>query len=422
MSKKFDVNNVDLEIIDNIEDRVEDIEGKAEYNLRQILLKEIALNEKNNFRINDIEELAESLKKYGQLHNVVVRRVNNDEKPYKLISGERRFKAAESLGWESIACKIVECDDLDEEILLITANLDTRQLNDIERSKNAERLFELITEKRKNGEKFNGKKTRELVAEKLNVAPATVQKLRNLKNLIPEFQKMVEEKEIGLELANQYAQMYEETQRTVYAAIKDGLKLTAKTAKELKDKLKKTEDDTKNIIDNLKNELNEKDQVLKLNKEEVANKEMLILKLNEEMTKIKSKQEVDNIDLENVREKVRQDLEKELENKDEKNQEKINQLKKQLEYANNNILSSKKESEDTINDLKNQISNLKEDTKEKFINNTNIEKSLEITVLLKQTNELIEKIYKIKNDNEIKFSEENYENIELIIKKISNLK
>ena len=59
--------------------------------------------------MGDVESLARSMRKLGQLQPVGV-----DESGL-LIFGERRLRAAKSLGWEEIEARVVHCDALQAE-------------------------------------------------------------------------------------------------------------------------------------------------------------------------------------------------------------------------------------------------------------------------------------------------------------------
>lgn len=269
-------------VIENLKEMVEvaeSVESKAKYGLKDIELNKISYHPQNLFGMRDIEKLADSLKEHGQLHNAVVRpfKSQDDETiEYQLLSGERRHRAATLNGWESITCKIVECDDLEAEGILIITNLETRELNDIEKAQSVKRLVEIVEQQRKSGVNFDGKKTREIVAEKMStegnkVHPSTVTQYQKINdNLIDEIKGLVEKGEVSRELAYQYAQMTPEAQKLFFDQFEQ-LKLNAKEAKELKDEIKdKDIAEIQKKLDAMtteKNEAMKKAQALELEKE-----------------------------------------------------------------------------------------------------------------------------------------------------------
>lgn len=404
-----------LAVVKDIAPATDNMEANLKGVTMEIPMDKIKLNSKNKFGIRNIDELADSLKQYGQLHNVVVRKIVDPDFEYEMISGERRYEAAKKIGWTALQAKVVEADEVDSEMLLIVANLETRELNDMERSENAKRLSELIQEKRKQGEDFGGKKTREIIAEKMNIQPAQVQKLIKLQELIPEFKKLVEDKVLSLETANQYAQMEPHIQTLVYNTLQEGISLTAKEAKELKDKLQKVENDEQeslklieSLTDKVKNlEADKEKAIEELNskhKEELDKKEAEKQAVTAELTEAKAKLEDKQKKASEATKKLREQLEAEIK---AQNAESIKELQDKLKLAEENELKLKaeieenekkadevsKQLEDEIKDIKKeadeQVSKIKAEYKEKEIKQQNIELNMELLALAKQANNLL---------------------------------
>ena len=86
-----------------------------------------------------LAELAESIKERGMIQPIVVRAVNDS---YELIAGERRLRAAEKLGWESIPSLVLDAADNEAvmEIALIE-NLQREDLNPVEEATAYNRLM-----------------------------------------------------------------------------------------------------------------------------------------------------------------------------------------------------------------------------------------------------------------------------------------
>jgi len=80
--------------------------------------------------LNNIDELAESIRKIGLLQPIVVRmnRSNN----FEVVAGNRRLKAFKKLGWRKIACHIVVLDDKQAFEASIIENVQRNTLNPIE--------------------------------------------------------------------------------------------------------------------------------------------------------------------------------------------------------------------------------------------------------------------------------------------------
>src|SRR5882724_1911190 len=80
------------------------LDGEAAKNgVQELLLAEIRPNPyqpRSVFRPEELKELANSMKEQGVLQPVLV--VKAKAGHFELISGERRLRAAQSLGWRSI--------------------------------------------------------------------------------------------------------------------------------------------------------------------------------------------------------------------------------------------------------------------------------------------------------------------------------
>lgn len=124
-------------------------------------------------------ELAESIKEYGVLQPISVRKNGTDF--YELIAGERRLRASQLAGLNDIPAIIVDISDAQSALMALIENLQREDLNFFEE---AEGYYSLI--------KDHGL-TQEELASKLGKKQSTIaNKLRILK-LPDEAKKMVKE-------------------------------------------------------------------------------------------------------------------------------------------------------------------------------------------------------------------------------------
>jgi len=86
-----------------------------------------------------IEELAMTISEHGLLQPIVVRKAEEDL--YEIIAGERRFRAAKSLGWSVIPAIVREMDDDTTAALALIENLQREQLSPIEEAEAYDRLL-----------------------------------------------------------------------------------------------------------------------------------------------------------------------------------------------------------------------------------------------------------------------------------------
>ena len=95
---------------------------------------------RKNFDEKKLAELAESIKENGVLQPIIVRQ---DQGGYEIIAGERRFRAAKSLGWEKIPAIVNNLDDQQTASLALIENLQRENLNPIDEAQAYEQLMQL---------------------------------------------------------------------------------------------------------------------------------------------------------------------------------------------------------------------------------------------------------------------------------------
>lgn len=84
-----------------------------------------------------LDELTASMKRHGLLHPIIVVRKGTE---YTIVSGERRFRAAESLGWTEIPAIIKDLSDQDLLEIALVENLKRSDLNPVEIATGMKRL------------------------------------------------------------------------------------------------------------------------------------------------------------------------------------------------------------------------------------------------------------------------------------------
>ncbi|MDE7056167.1 MAG: nucleoid occlusion protein [Lactobacillus sp.] len=95
---------------------------------------------RHQFSEESINELAQTLDKEGLLQPIVVRESDNG---YEIIAGERRYRAAQSLGWETIPAIVKEMDDDQAASLAVIENLQRENLNPIDEAQAYKNLMKL---------------------------------------------------------------------------------------------------------------------------------------------------------------------------------------------------------------------------------------------------------------------------------------
>ncbi|PJZ51486.1 ParB/RepB/Spo0J family partition protein [Leptospira adleri] len=89
-------------------------------------------NPRTNFDEKSLNELAESIKKYGLIQPITVRKKGNE---YHLIAGERRFRAVKINGEEYITAIVKNVNQIDPELIpeyKLIENIQREDLSDLE--------------------------------------------------------------------------------------------------------------------------------------------------------------------------------------------------------------------------------------------------------------------------------------------------
>lgn len=84
---------------------------------------------RKEFNEESLDELKESIKTYGVIQPVIVRKMG---KVYEIVAGERRWKASKEAGLESIPCIVKDIEDFEATKLSLIENLQREDLNPVE--------------------------------------------------------------------------------------------------------------------------------------------------------------------------------------------------------------------------------------------------------------------------------------------------
>ncbi|MCH3905073.1 MAG: nucleoid occlusion protein [Lactobacillus sp.] len=95
---------------------------------------------RHQFTDDSINELAQTLSTEGLLQPIAVRK-HDDQ--YEIIAGERRFRAAQKLGWKTIPGIVRDLTDEQTASLALIENLQREDLNPIDEAKAYQRLMKL---------------------------------------------------------------------------------------------------------------------------------------------------------------------------------------------------------------------------------------------------------------------------------------
>ena len=122
-----------------------DVSSPAAAGRRTVSVAAIDRNPRNprrEFRRDDLEELAASLKQHGIVQPLVVRPAPGAPERYELVAGERRWRAAQLAGLHEVPVTIIEVSDRQALELAIVENVQRADLNPIEEATGYRRLMD----------------------------------------------------------------------------------------------------------------------------------------------------------------------------------------------------------------------------------------------------------------------------------------
>ena len=229
--------------------------GKNPFNFKRIPREKIIFNENNDFSMENIEELANSLLKNGLEHNLTGH-YDDDRDLYILESGERRIRALDLLNskfgsltrinelpeseqenfilfrsnilpllTEGIPFKVNSfskehndengnrLDEIRSELRKYATNLDVRQFTPKERSEYISKVKKLLEEEASLLGK--NKVTKDEIADAIGISRRQLHKYELLDSLSPRFKELFENKKLRIEAVSTLSGLTEEEQQDI---------------------------------------------------------------------------------------------------------------------------------------------------------------------------------------------------------------
>ena len=202
----------------------------------QIPLSELHPFPDHPFQVRDddaMQETAESIKTYGVLVPALAR--PREDGGYELIAGHRRKHACELAGLTSMPVIVRNIDRDAATIIMVDSNLQRENILPSERAKAYKMKLDAIRRKagrpakeadaafKENsvqvGQNFDGKTSREILAENSPDSSTQIQRYIRLTELSPELQQMVDEKKIAMTPAVEISYLKPEEQKMLLTAM-----------------------------------------------------------------------------------------------------------------------------------------------------------------------------------------------------------
>ena len=134
------------------------------------------------FNPDKLQDLADSIKKYGVLQPIVVKKLDNGF--YKIIAGERRWRASKMAGLLKVPVLVRDYDDQETMEIALIENLQRDDLNPFEEARGYKELMDVFG------------LTQEQVAQKVGKSRSAVANSIRLLTLCDEIKEMVLKKDL----------------------------------------------------------------------------------------------------------------------------------------------------------------------------------------------------------------------------------
>lgn len=218
---------------------------KARFRTRDISIKKMYSNDKNFYSMPDIEKLAGQILAVGVLENLTVTYDPCEKGEYRIIAGERRWRALSLLveqgysEFEIATCQIkTPAEQHEETVQIIIANAyrDKTVMDILEEEK---RLKESLQYMKDNGLTLQGYeldsgRLRDVIASIMNTTATKIAQIESInKRLIPEFSEELKDGRLTFSAAYEISGMTEEAQKKMLERYREN-GLTWKEVKEAK--------------------------------------------------------------------------------------------------------------------------------------------------------------------------------------------
>jgi ParB family transcriptional regulator, chromosome partitioning protein len=174
-----------------------------------------------------INELAESIKKHGVIQPIVVRPIGDK---FEIIAGERRFKASQIAGKNTIPAIVADLDDRNSAEVALIENVQREDLTPIEEAVSYKKILDM------------GYLTQTELANKLGKEQSTVANKLRLLNLHEDVQEALLDEEISERHARSLLKLNKEQQSDLLKTIVSKRLTVRKTDQAIEELLNKSEE------------------------------------------------------------------------------------------------------------------------------------------------------------------------------------
>ena len=172
---------------------------------------------------DSMTDLTDSMKQNGILNPLLVRPLEDADGKYEIISGHRRFYAAQKLGMRKVPCTVHFVDRDAATVMMVDSNCQRTELLPSEKAFAYKMKLDAMNRQGKRTDLTSApvgqKLAREELAKQTGDSHSQIQRLIRLTYLVPELLQFVDEGKIGMRPAVEMSYLDEEVQRDVVDCI-----------------------------------------------------------------------------------------------------------------------------------------------------------------------------------------------------------
>lgn len=190
--------------------------------MKKLSINKIHPFEGHPYKVLDNEEmnnLIESVQEQDIMSPLIVRPLENTTDEYEIISGHRRFRAAQKAGFSEVPAFIRAVSRDEAAIMLVDSNLHREHILPSEKAFAYKLKYEALRHQGTSCQVGTKLRTDELIAEKSNDSARQVQRYIRLTNLIPEILNLVDEQRIAFSVGVELSYLTEYEQQDLLEAI-----------------------------------------------------------------------------------------------------------------------------------------------------------------------------------------------------------
>ena len=163
-------------------------------------------------------ELTDSIKEHGILNPLLVRPLEGEDGKYEIISGHRRFFAAQKLGLKKVPCTVHFIDRDTATVMMVDSNCQRTELLPSEKAKAYKMKYDALSHQGTSRQVGAKSRTSEEIAETADDSARQIQRYIRLTNLITPLMDMMDNGKIAFSVGVELSFLDEQCQYDVLDA------------------------------------------------------------------------------------------------------------------------------------------------------------------------------------------------------------